>query len=750
MGLLLAGCDAGGARVAALARLPTATPTPERVYETPPEGGYLTVSGDTLSEIADRFGYDTAELARYNGIAHPNRIGIGHRLLFSRSFEPPPAGAIEVGYTGNYSGGSFRVLIDEKPDSVRLGGIDVLESYAHGLTACVDEGSELRLHSFLHERDLRLVTDLELRDDYGTLSADIFVGSIYLNEYLVREGHAYVSLSAGMSAFQSDLVAAQQLAMEERKGMWGRCPETEIIERLAGAEGIDYAIGYMEFYPAVFHLADPNTGDLLHSATRVSVPDGVTWYPSVDAVVFETPYRYGYRKMFRFFDGGGVIAMAGTYGLGPPLPSPDGNWIAYAGWPDYPIFDLHLARADGTGSRLLMRSETGWDDLTWAPDGSALVFGLSQEDSPDGVAGLFVIEVPGGAVRRLTSSPLADRSPDWSPDGAEIAFERVSRREPCESTHEQYCRVHDIQAVIVATGATRFVTGGTEEELRDPRWSPDGSRIAFIVVGGRAGRAGLYYVGRDGEPWQRVLAGNFGRDVPVWSPDGRYLTFGVRRASSGRSTGIIRVVDAFTGELSVVASGSVCCAGWYVPPPPRAEGAFPASIAPKMEAAVDLIRSQTGEVPELGRLLGYLHQYPDRVTFAPVGPSAGGFYDFLSGVIYMKSESWATENDVFAAMLLHELAFALDHRLGRLSASPDCFDTNLRAVNLPLDFWEALWGPDGKPDDDHPFAVWLNDRLWERTAAPLAFRDEAAAKYPYLCEDQALYYIPWGWADEER
>jgi len=24
---------------------------------------------------------------------------------------------------------------------------------------------------------------------------------------------------------------------------------------------------------------------------------------------------------------------------------------------------------------------------------------------------------------------------------------------------------------------------------------------------------------------------------------------------------------------------------------------------------------------------------------------------------------------------------------------------------LQLDFWEAPWGPDGKPDDDHPFAV---------------------------------------------
>ncbi len=40
LGLLLVGCDASGARAAALAWLPTATPTAERGCKTPPEDGY--------------------------------------------------------------------------------------------------------------------------------------------------------------------------------------------------------------------------------------------------------------------------------------------------------------------------------------------------------------------------------------------------------------------------------------------------------------------------------------------------------------------------------------------------------------------------------------------------------------------------------------------------------------------------------------------------------------------------------------
>ena len=753
--LSLIACEPG-ARATLQARLPTPIATPIPSHEIPPDDGYMIRSGDTLSEVAVRFGYDTETLARYNGIAHPNRIGIGHRLLFSRSFAPPPAEAIEVGYYGSHSGGAFHASIDEGGAYVHLAGIEVIDGYPRRLTACVDDGAELRLHSFLHERDLWLITDLNRRDKYGDLAADVFVGSIYLNEHLVRNGHAYVSWSAGRSAFEGDLVAAQKLAMKERKGMWGSCAEAGAIQRFESAGGIDYVVGHLEYSPTIFHLADPATGDLLHSATRVSIPVDATWHPSIGGVAFGTPYRNGYRKLLNFFDGGGLIGIAPGDLRGTPLPSPDGNWVIYVGLVEVSIVEMRLVRGDGTDSRPLMRREFGWDDLAWSPDSSKVVFSSSERDSPDGVAGLFIIEIPGGAVRRLTTSPLLDRSVDWSPDGAEIAFERVPTADgQCAPPGSGDCFANEIMAVDVATGATRSITGGTGWGVGAPRWSPDGSRIAFIAraersvsrcrvdLVGPCGRTGLFLVDRYGGRQHEVVAGVVSVGAPSWSPDGRYLTFTVERSRGDRTILTIETADTVTGELHEIAAGNVCCPGWHVPALPRAEGAFPASIAPKLDAAVDLLRRQIGEAPELGRLLGHLHHYPDRVTFASFGPSEGGFYDFVTGVIYMNSESWATEGDVFAAMLLHELAIALDHKLGRFNGPPDCFDANLRAVNLQLDFWEGLWGPAGKPDDDHPFAVWLNDRLWERTAAPLAFRDAIAAKYPYLCEDGALYHIPW-------
>ena len=47
---------------------------------------YTVKSGDSLSKIANTYGYTTDELAAYNGIANPNRIQVGQTIKF------PPKG----------------------------------------------------------------------------------------------------------------------------------------------------------------------------------------------------------------------------------------------------------------------------------------------------------------------------------------------------------------------------------------------------------------------------------------------------------------------------------------------------------------------------------------------------------------------------------------------------------------------------------------------------------------------------------
>ena len=112
----------------------------------------------------------------------------------------------------------------------------------------------------------------------------------------------------------------------------------------------------------------------------------------------------------------------------------------------------------------------------WSPDGSAILV--------TGGSGLYVIEIPGGRVRRLTKDGESKEVVTWSPDGARVAFVRQA----------------NLFTILVASGRqTQLTFDGDETVLNGvldwvydeefsfvtgtPRaytWSPDGKRIAFL------------------------------------------------------------------------------------------------------------------------------------------------------------------------------------------------------------------------------------------------------------------------------
>lgn len=83
--------------------------------------------------------------------------------------------------------------------------------------------------------------------------------------------------------------------------------------------------------------------------------------------------------------------------------------------------------------------------------------------------------------------------------------------------------------VVPARGGepTRFTRGPRRDTA--PRWSPDGSLLAFLSD--RDGKAAQLYVARTdgGEPW-KLTALEHGAGPPVWSPDGTRLLFAARVA----------------------------------------------------------------------------------------------------------------------------------------------------------------------------------------------------------------------------
>ncbi len=169
-------------------------------------------------------------------------------------------------------------------------------------------------------------------------------------------------------------------------------------------------------------------------------------------------------------------------------------------------------------------------DPAYSPDGSAIAFSWR---GPDGNSpGIYVLDANASMPRRLTQSGFDDVSPAWSPDGAGIAFERV--------------RQNGVNELIVIPAA-----GGPERKLRDVRqsrpladatrplltWTPDGNAIVIPTLDVDAdGRASLFRIGLRGEPPQRLFAstGGDGDSYPAFSPDGRWLAYGLAERGSAR------------------------------------------------------------------------------------------------------------------------------------------------------------------------------------------------------------------------
>lgn len=217
------------------------------------------------------------------------------------------------------------------------------------------------------------------------------------------------------------------------------------------------------------------------------------------------------------------------------------------------------------------------DEVTWS----------TVDVSPDGswivfdlLGDLYRVGMAGGEAVALTSGIAWDFQPRFSPDGRRIAF--VSDRGGAEN----------IWIMDPDGGNPEQVTDEKEHLLHNPAWTPDGDFIAArkayvsmrsIPAGAiwlyhRSGGNGVELVERlHGEQSQKNIAS------PAFSPDGRYMYY-VQDTTSGRvweynrdaNSGLfaIRRLDRETGETETVVSGP----GGAVRPEPSPDGEWLAFV----------------------------------------------------------------------------------------------------------------------------------------------------------------------------
>lgn len=255
---------------------------------------------------------------------------------------------------------------------------------------------------------------------------------------------------------------------------------------------------------------------------------------------------------------GGVAVFAATRGTAPDRSDPIAGVAGDQGCPSWSPDGRRIVYTTGAAGDELLNVTRVADrttaqigrgrDPAWGPDGRDIVFVQH---------GQLMLTRPGGGRRRVMTA-LAGHAfrPQWSADGRMVAFDLrldsdardhlalldVGGRRalllpadpvesPSFSPDARTVAYSDPDGNIHTIGVDgrdpRRIAGGY-----DPRWSPDGRRLAFAD-------GGIYVGPADGSSGTRITdpSGDAYDNCPAWSPDGRWIAFQrARQESAGLET----------------------------------------------------------------------------------------------------------------------------------------------------------------------------------------------------------------------
>jgi len=336
--------------------------------------------------------------------------------------------------------------------------------------------------------------------------------------------------------------------------------------------------------------------------------------------------------------------------------SPDGTRIRFTflnegGERSLSIWEV---RADGTNLHPLLpglKNRASECCGVWSSDGRYFLF-LINDNPLLGGGNIWALRESHSAFRnyssrlfQLTAGPVLFGAMTWSPDGKKLFAQGLQNRgelirydaqrrafvpflSGIWATDLRFSRDGQWVAYVSYPEGTLWrsrVDGSDRLQLTNspvfaavPRWSPDGTQIAFVDI--QAGRPWkIWIISAQGGAAQEMLAENLPQLDPGWSPDGKQMVFG--RSITNEQN--IQLLDLDSKKMSIIPGSQGLCSPRWSP-----DGRYIAALTTVQTKIVIFdFKSQTWSDWVSGHRFAYPTWSPDgKYLFFETWPDTPGYY----------------------------------------------------------------------------------------------------------------------------
>ena len=187
--------------------------------------------------------------------------------------------------------------------------------------------------------------------------------------------------------------------------------------------------------------------------------------------------------------------------------APDGKKIAFVVRGEV----FAASTTDGGDAARVSFTPAEESQVAWSADSRRLAY-VSDRDGP---THLFLYDFATNTETQLTNEAASDDTPQFSPDGKLLAFERAG---------EELC-ILDLDAKKDRSLVRAQLERPPLNSDRSFVWSPDSKWIAFMPVGEKLFRNVHVVPAAGGESRPVSFLANGGSNTVSWSPDGSFLIF---------------------------------------------------------------------------------------------------------------------------------------------------------------------------------------------------------------------------------